>query len=226
MVNHFCHGYDRLANHYHLLEKMMFGERLKDARTVLLDAIPRCESALVLGDGNGQLLEALLTSQTTCQITSIDQSERMLELQQKRLADHPSRKNVTWLHRDARTWNGSDRKFDLVVAAFFLDCFTRQELATHLPDWINALRPGGHFYFVDFQEPERGWKRLRGKLYLTLMHQFFRWQTNLPNRRLVNMTEILDQFDLHLLRSENMHHDLICARLYRKLPADRARDGQ
>ena len=45
------HGYDRLAKPYHFFEKLMFGENLKTARTALLDSIPACSSALVLGDG-------------------------------------------------------------------------------------------------------------------------------------------------------------------------------
>lgn len=215
------HGYDRLAKHYHFFEKLMFGEHLTMARTALLDAIPACDSALVLGDGDGRLLEALLSSQPECQITSIDQSERMLDIQQARLSNHPLRDNIIWRQQDARDLQEFGQPFDLLVTAFFLDCFNLQDLETYLPQWLHALRPGGHFYFVDFQQPKTGWKRLRGKIYLAAMHQFFRWQTNLPNRTLVDMNRVLSQCDTEILVSQNMNHDLISARLYRTLPKDK-----
>ena len=60
MCNQTEHGYDHLAKHYHFFEKLMFGESLTKARMALLDSIPDCCSALVLGDGDGRLLEALL----------------------------------------------------------------------------------------------------------------------------------------------------------------------
>ena len=217
MRNHTDHGYDQLAGRYQLLEKLMFGSHLNRSRTALLTSIPECRSALVLGDGDGRLLEALLTIQPECQITSIDQSQRMLEIQQERLAHHPRRDNVNWRQQDARELEGFGYQFDLLVSAFFLDCFTSQELATHLPLWLNTLRPGGHFYFVDFQEPGSGWKRLRGKLSLTLMHHFFRCCTNLQNRRLVDLNGALNQCPLELVVSQNMNHDLISVRLYRML---------
>lgn len=217
MRNHTDHGYDQLAGRYQLLEKLMFGSHLKRARTALLTSIPACRSALVLGDGDGRLLEALLTTQPECKITSIDQSQKMLEIQQERLSNHPRRDNVTWRQQDTREFEGFEHQFDLLVSAFFLDCFTSQELETHLPLWLNTLRPGGHFYFVDFQQPDSGWKRFRGKLYLAMMHHFFRWRTNLKNRKLVDLNGALNQCSLELVVSQNMSHDLISVRLYRRV---------
>ena len=214
MLNQTDHGYDKLADRYQLLEKLMFGSHLNRARTALLSLIPACRSALVLGDGDGRLLESLLTTQPECQITSIDQSERMLEIQQKRLSNHRLRANVSWRQQDARNLKGFDGQFDLLVSAFFLDCFTFQELETHVPLWLNTLRPGGHFYLVDFQEPDSGWNRLRGKMYLTAMHHFFRWHTNLPNRKLVDLHQVLNQCPLELVALQDMNRDLIRVQLY------------
>ena len=215
MRNHSDHGYDHLACRYQLIETLIFGSRLKKARTALLSSIPACRSALVLGDGDGRLLEALLTAQPKCQITSVDQSQRMLEIQQQRISNHPRSNNVRWLQQDARKLEGFDHQYDLLVSAFFLDCFTGEELEMNLRKWLNCVRPHGLFYFVDFQEPGAGWKRVRGKLCLAAMHYFFRRYTNLPNRKLVDLNGALDQCPLELVTSENVSHDLISARLYR-----------
>lgn len=213
------HGYDQLAGRYQLFEKLMFGSSLAKARTALLSSIPACRSALVLGDGDGRLLEQLLATQPDCQITSIDQSRRMLEIQQKRLSHHPRRDHVTWRQQDARELEGFDRQFDLLVAAFFLDCFTGPDLEIHLPRWLSTLRRGGHFYVVDFQQPDAGLKRLRGKMYLSAMHHFFRWYTNLPNRQLVDINHALNRCPVELIASQKMSRDLIIIRLYRMITA-------
>lgn len=219
MRNHTNHGYDQLADRYHLLEKMMFGSSLAKARTALLSSIPPCHSALLFGDGDGRFLEAFLSMQPECQITSVDQSQRMLDIQQQRLLDHPLRDNVTWLQQDIRDFAANRQQFDLLVTAFFLDCFSAEDLRTHLPVWLSALKPDGHFYFVDFQKPDKGWKRLRGRVYLKIMHLFFRWYTDLPNEELVDINSVLPACPMELLESKDMSHDLICARLYRMASA-------
>ena len=217
-------GYDRLAKHYQFLETLMFGTGLQRSRTALLESIPACQNALLLGDGDGRLLESFLSSQPECQITSIDQSPGMLERQQLRLAHHPQRSNVSWLQQDARHLSDDNSKFDLLIAAFFLDCLTPQELEQHLPHWLAKVVPGGWFYFVDFRLPDPGWKRVRGRCYLAMMHWFFRWQTDLPNRNLINLESVLDRYPIELVASRYRNHDLISSRLYRLPPMEPAPD--
>ena len=217
-------GYDRLARHYEILETLMFGVGLQRSRTALLESIPPCQNALLLGDGDGRLLESFLSSQPECQITSVDQSPGMLERQQLRLAHHPQRRNVTWLQQDARSLSNCSGKFDLLITAFFLDCLTPRDLEQHLPRWLATVMSGGSFYFVDFRQPDSGWKRVRGRIYLAMMHWFFRWQTDLPNRNLVNLEAVLNRYPLELLASRNMNHDLISSRLFRLSNTESATD--
>lgn len=53
-------GYDRLGPWYEWVEWLRFGGRLQTWRTRLLDRLPTPRSALVLGDGDGRFLRALL----------------------------------------------------------------------------------------------------------------------------------------------------------------------
>ena len=207
-------GYDRLARHYRILETLMFGSGLQRSRTALVESIPPCQNALILGDGDGRLLESFLSSQPECQITSVDQSSKMLKLQRRRLANHPQRGNVTWKQQDARDLQDCNSKFDLLITAFFLDCLTLQELEQHLPGWLSTLRSGGWFYFVDFRQPDSGWQLMRGRICLTIMHWFFRRLTDLPNHTLVNMEAVLNRYPIELVASKNMNHELISSRLY------------
>lgn len=218
--NRSARGYDALAPIYQALETCLFGRTLQRARVALLDRLPESKTALVLGDGNGRFLEQLCLAQTHCLVTSVDQSEGMLQAQRKRVARVHAEDRVLFLCRDARTFQPQTESFELITCPFFLDCFTQQELVDCLPKWISGLRPGGHFYFVDFIKPESGWRHHQAAVYEPLMHWFFRWQTELPNQKLVDFDSVFDtvfdQQNLSLIESTNDVHPMIACRMYCK----------
>jgi ubiquinone/menaquinone biosynthesis C-methylase UbiE len=209
-------GYDRLAKYYRLLETSLFGNRLQQSRVALLSHLPRCESALVLGDGDGRLLEAFHKSQSDCDITSLDQSGRMLELQRERLQTEDSNlRRVEFVQQDARDYLPARGRHDVLVTAYFLDCFTEEQLANCLPKWIAGVKDRGYFYVVDFYQPRHGWHRYRSSVLLWLMHRFFRWQTELPNQRLVDLDAAFVAVRLEPLHEEILDGGLIRSRLFR-----------
>lgn len=210
------HGYNSLAPIYQTLEMCLFGRSLQHARVALLDRLVVSKNALILGDGNGKLLEQFCLSQPQCSITSVDQSEVMLRLQRQRITRAGAEGRVTFLRQDARMLQPRSGSFDLIVAAFFLDCFTERELAACLPHWLTGLQPGGHFYFIDFTEPKTRWRRYQAAAYQSLMHWFFRWQTGLPNRQLIDLKNVLDQHGLSVIECSTEVHPMIACRIYRK----------
>lgn len=193
----------------------MFGGQLQRSRTRLLDHLPPLNRILVLGDGDGRFLGELCERQPACKVTSVEQSAAMLDLQRKRCLDAGVSERVEFVRQDARQLDLSERSHDALAALFFLDCFQGDELRKLLPQWLSLVRPGGWFLCVDFQYPAAGWKRLRAAVYLQLMHAFFRWQTALPNRTLVDFDSILDRLPITLAADHLSSHGLIRARLYR-----------
>ena len=212
--DHSVRGYNRLAPIYESLEFALFGRSLQRARVALVDRVPSIRTGLVLGDGNGRLLEQLCHVQPECSFTSVDQSSEMIELQRKRMARVGVPHQVEFVCEDARDFDPSGREYDLLVAAFFLDCFSELQLARLIPRWLAGLRAGGIFYFVDFVQPRSGWRQCQAAVYQALMHGFFRWQTGLPNRRLVDLDPILNQQDLLMIESASEIHPMIACRLY------------
>lgn len=214
-------GYDDLARAYRWFELVMFQKRLWRARIALVDSIktnlPRSPRVLVLGDGDGRLLSHLCTSLPTATFTSVEKSEKMLRLQQERTASHKTR--VKLIHADATKLAASDfeidASYDLLVSAFFLDCFSEQTLNRCLPVWLQSMKPGGLFYWVDFMQPKAGWQYYRAKIYLTIMHVFFRCTTDLANKQLVDIDGVLSQQPLHCVADSRSDHGLISSRLYR-----------
>ncbi|MGI9473700.1 MAG: class I SAM-dependent methyltransferase [Rubripirellula sp.] len=207
-------GYDRLAKHYRRLEYVLFGNELQKSRVAMLPSLPSCRSALVLGDGDGRLLKALCQSQPECRITSLDQSARMLEIQQQRMQATEGSERVTYLKQDARDLRPVASSLDLLVTPYFLDCFTLDDLTRCIPLWLSGVRHEGWLYVVDFHQPSQGWQRLRAKLLLSLMHRFFRWQTNLPNHRLVDLDAVLSAQPMRLTKQATYSRGLMRAQLY------------
>ncbi len=213
--NRSVRGYDRLARVYHRLESLVFRDRLERAREAMLGDLPRCDSALVLGDGDGRFLEQLCRDLEECRITSVDQSEQMLRLQQRRVKQIGAVDRVTFHCQDAKSFAPEAGEYDLLVTLFFLDCFSEQELVQLLPQWLNGIRPGGLFYFVDFHDAATSWQRLPAGFCLAIMHWFFRWQTGLPNRRMVDIDGVLAKQPITLVQSQTRNGGLIHCRLYR-----------
>ena len=207
-------GYDRLAPWYQILERLLFGDRLNRARTALVDRLPAATKVLVLGDGDGRLLECLVRRRPECTFISIDQSPQMVAMQKRRLdalGDH----QVEFICHDVRHYPLPANDFHLIVTAFFLDCFTKEQLAQHLPTWIDSIVDEGHLYLVDFIRPKRGWRIIQSSIYQWIMHRFFRWQTGLENKTLVDLEGVLVNLPIDLVEAADDVHPMMTSRLYR-----------
>lgn len=242
-------GYDRLASSYRGIEWLVFGSQLQRARVALIDQLPDWNRLLILGDGDGRLLEQLyayrrsreqhrmLSHQSPHQrsqqpsgaqsrswsITSVDYSSAMLQRQQSRLAattgtgegTDASAGTVSFEHIDALNYTPEAHAYDVIVTPFFLDCFSPTELAECLPIWLSALCCGGAYLHVDFIFPKSPWQRPRAHVLLWAMHAFFRWQTGLANRRLVDSQAIIKQCGLSKVAEQISGRGMIAAQLWR-----------
>ncbi len=213
-------GYDRLAPFYEHLELLVFGSQLMRARTALLDALPPVKNVLVLGEGDGRFLSALLARQPACSVAVLEQSPKMVELAHHRLTPQ-QRSRVTFFLGDAVSFalgsaGGDAARYDLVVTAFFLDCFDEDGLGVLVPRLAAALEAGGWWYYADFATPPAGWRRLRAEGYLAALHAFFRWQTGLQTWRLADPTPLFERYLKSVKRLEHSH-GLLTTRLYRRL---------
>ena len=208
-------GYDRLAPFYEGLEYIAFGSALMRARTSLLETLPPLEKVLVLGEGDGRFLKALLETQPRCQVTCVEQSPGMVQRAHARLAKSPSLERVNFTIQDASRFKPEKRSYDAIFTTFFLDCFTEAQLGEALPLWLKGLKRGGLWYYADFQQPNTGLTAIRAKMYLSIMHRFFRWQTGLQPRQLVATAPLFDSHGLSLGLERNSSQNLLSTKIYR-----------
>lgn len=214
-------GYDRLALFYRPIERLVFGNNLQAARTALIDRLPEWKRLLILGDGDGRLLEAILLSGSTDDdfersITSVDQSSQMLRRQQTRADESPAKRSLTLVHANALTYQPEQGAFDVIVTPFFLDCFSNAELRVAMPLWVAGLQRDGVWYHVDFVLPDRGWRRVRARFLSRAMHVFFGVMTGLRNRELVDLHPLF--VDLGFERTQNIlsPDGMIASSIYRR----------
>jgi len=221
MRNAGVRGYDRLAPWYARIERARFGHGLQTWRTRFLDSLPSCRDVLFLGDGDGRLLRAYLdlrdqegSGAALRRVHSVDWSAEMLKLQRRRIQGHALASRVEFeqtnlLHRD---WQRHE--YDLIIAAFVLDCFAESELKALAARLAVALRCGGHWYVVDFVRPRGRLQRCWADPWLAVMHAFFRWQTDLKPRQLVCREAALQSAGLKRIDHQTNRTGWIRAELY------------
>jgi ubiquinone/menaquinone biosynthesis C-methylase UbiE len=176
--------FDRIAPSYRLLEYAVFGRALERARVSHLDSLRRCGAVLVLGQGDGRLLPALLAAAPEALVHCIDGSAAMISLARRRAARAGAAGRVTFEQADLRHVVLPSSRYDAIVTQFVLDCFTSGEAAALIANGVTALRPGGLWVDCDFEIPARRWARVPARLSIAVLYAFFRWQTGLTAREL------------------------------------------
>jgi SAM-dependent methyltransferase len=206
-------GFDGVARIYHALEVAAFGGALQRARTTFLDCLTACRDVLVLGDGDGRFLRALLDAAPNVHVHSVDASTSMLSLAERRVRP-ADRVRVTFEHMDARRFDPGARNYDAVVTLFFLDCFVDTDVAAIVARVRPHLRPGGLWIFSDFAIPPRGLARRHAQVMVGALYRFFRWRTGIEARALPASESILERAGLVPVSHRDFRAGLIRSVVY------------
>ena len=178
-------NFDLLAPHYRWMEWILAGQRLQRARTAFLNRIPAPHHALLLGEGVGRCLLALLKSSPETEVACVDSSHAMLErCRASVLAAGWPQSQVRFYHADIRDWEMPGARFDLIISHYFLDCFCAQQVPEVVGRIARHASPDASWLVADFYQPPRGWRALRCRLILRVMYAFFRTAVQLDAQRL------------------------------------------
>ena len=208
-------NFDRIARIYRTIERLAFGRTLQRVRLAHLERLRDCRAILLLGDGDGRALEAILRVAPDARVRSIDASQAMLALARQRAGSRAAAR-VTFDHADARHAAMVPSSCDAIVTQFFLDCFTPAEVDSLVHRLAAALRPGGLWLFADFAMPAHGWPRLQARVWLALLYGFFRAATGLSARKLPPSEAILESVGLRAVASSEFRHGLLRSVVYLK----------
>ena len=143
-------NFDFVARFYPLLERAAFGNALNEARLAYLASIAASQRVLLVGEGNGRFLAALLREKAGGHVTVVDSSGQMLATLRERIQPIQRRAELTLVCADFRAWQPDQEGFDMIVTHFFLDLF-RPETQRRLLTKLTALaRPGAQWIDVDY----------------------------------------------------------------------------
>lgn len=184
-------GFNLLARPYHFLEKAVFANRLQYARCAHMKIFLGAKQILLLGEGDGRFLEALLEEGCRAEIIYYDFSTEMLDVARKRIEGKGG--SVRFCKGDIHQLSlpGNFRP-DVVAAHFFLDCFSEEELVGIIHRIECFIDLGGKMIVTDFQVPSGSWiTRLRGRLLIRLMLLFFHVFAGISARRLPDFYKLL-----------------------------------
>ncbi len=206
-------GFDRVARAYPGLEWIAYGKRLERGRLACLGELSTRRHLLLLGEGNGRFLRALLAANPACTATVVEISPRMIA--QARAALHPDeRARVTWRQESVLTADLPEGAFDTVVTHYLFDLFEPPDQARILQTGLNALAPGGLWQDTEFlpDGPTR-LIRLRNRLMLAMSYRFLGALCDFPARKLSDHRALMREAGLELEREEVFGHHF-AARLW------------
>ena len=174
-------NFDRIARPYRLLEYFTLGPALQRIRTHFLPRLLHRRHALVLGDGDGRFLAALLRTNPEIQADAVDTSAAMLRLLRRRCETITTTRLCT--HNQSALEHSPKAETDLITAHFFFDCLTQPELNVLVSRLACHTRPDTLWLVSDFRVPI-GPLQLPARLLIRALYLAFRLLTGLRSTHL------------------------------------------
>lgn len=144
-------AYDRVARIYEPLGRLYSGGLIARAKAVQIDHMAPGHKVLYAGVGAGE--DALLAARRGVQLTCIDVSEAMLQYTGARLAREQH--DAELIHGDVCDHHRPEY-YDVVAANFFLNAFSKQDMARMLRHSARLVRVGGKLLIADVAPPQGG----------------------------------------------------------------------
>lgn len=175
-------NFNRLAGIYRWMEWFSFGPWLWWCRSAFLDKLGGCRQALVIGDGDGRFTARLLRANSALTVDAVDASAAMLQALRQRAGSHARRVRTQCI--DARAWRPAERRYDLVVTHFFLDCLSTEEVHALAATVRSAIPPDALWVVSEFAVPKGWFGKLVAKPVVAGLYWAFALLTGLAQRRL------------------------------------------
>ena len=137
-------AYNRIARFYDLLAKIVYGNAIIKAQTHFIDKIPVNSRILIIGGGSGKILKHFQKPNFNYTIDYVEASSEMLRLTKKKTNDTQC---INFIHG---TQEILTQQYDVIITAFFLDLFQRDELHNVILKLKKHHRKNGLWIISDF----------------------------------------------------------------------------
>jgi ubiquinone/menaquinone biosynthesis C-methylase UbiE len=211
---------DPIAAAYRWVEYLAFGRTLERCRYAHIEKIPADSRVLILGEGDGRFLAALLPRLSAeASVDVIESSAKMIALAKRRVSSHAGDR-VQFYHNRDRELHVPQSGYDVVVTNFFLDCLSRSEAAALIRTATDRLQSGGLWVVGEFHVPERGLRRWHARLWIHTMYRFFRMTTGLKVRTIPDYAKLLRTANFTQRNRLEQRYGLVVAELWQKRSHD------
>ena len=209
-------NFDPLARIYRWMEYLSFGPMLERCRFHFLSRCLKARQALVLGDGDGRFTARLLAANPLVQADAIDSSAAMLaQLRRRVFRDSPHvEARLHTIQADLRSFHPSQKKYDLLISHFFLDCLTEEEVAALAKRLLPHLTPDVIWLISEFSIPETGWQRAGSQLLVRFLYLAFSWMTGLRIHRLPDYAPVLRHHGFRRRQQHKFLHGLLVSEIW------------
>jgi ubiquinone/menaquinone biosynthesis C-methylase UbiE len=205
-------NYDKIANHYDKLSRLVFFKSQVNAQIDQLKNIPANSMILIVGGGTGWILEEISKIHDTgLHITYVEISSKMTALSKAR----------NWRNNKAEFINTgienfeTDQHFDVILTPFLFDNFN-QDRVTKVFQRLNLLmKVKGLWLLVDFSlnKVEGQWWKW---LILKAMYSFFKLIRIVEATSLIDMEPYFNAAAYTTLNEQFYYGHFIKASVFRK----------
>ena len=201
-------SFDRVANYYQWMEKIVFRTDLEKVRNFHLSLVRDAESILILGDGDGRFLKNISEIGTDAQIVSVDSSSEMIRLSQSRI--HSTELDVRHVCQDLQDFEFTENfRPDLIFAHFFLDCFSENEVILIVNRLSKLSLKSTKLVISDFFTRKKVCFRNLSKHTYICNDSFFRLFCRISAKKLPNIPKIMRSTGWTCIAHKNLRDGFI-----------------
>jgi hypothetical protein len=123
---------------------------------------------------------------------------------------------IVFLQRDIAAWTPPERRYDLIVTQFFLDCFPRDDVEAIVSKLARAATDDAQWLLADFNIPAAGAGRLQARVLLPVMYAFFRIVTGIEGTELIDPSPFLRAQHFQLKSEHAFRSGLLKSQLWER----------
>lgn len=205
-------NYDKIADHYDTLSRLVFFKSQVNAQINQLPYIQKNSHVLIVGGGTGWILEELSNIYPIgLKIVYVEISAKMIALSQKRNYKNNHVEFVNIGIEDFKT----DVLFDAILTPFLFDNFVEQRAAKVFGQLNEYLKIDGLWFQVDFSlnKTNGNWWKC---LLLRSMYGFFKLLGIVEAHKLIDMNPYFFKANYLIVEERLYYGSFIKATIFRK----------
>jgi ubiquinone/menaquinone biosynthesis C-methylase UbiE len=202
-------NYNRIANVYDRLSRLVYGNAIVRAQQYLVSFIPANSRILIVGGGTGWILEEITKLHPQgLEIYYVEIADKMLELSRKRNIGNNKVHFIGKSIEELEDIGG----IDVAFTAFLFDNFTQQTANDIFKNMERRLVAGALWLYSDFQvsSKQMWWQ----KPLLHSMLLFFRTMGVISNDQLPDMQSIFQREGFTLKSREEFYGHFVASAVY------------